>query len=223
MDRAGSQPVKSVSMETVGLPAGIRELPIVGGHLALDFANTVDDPLGPRRYDHLAVYPELLTWSVRVESIPPAAADALARTARDRPRAADAAVRRAAALRDALNATFGALADTADPGPAWPELRPFVTAAHRHAGLSPGPALSWRFTDLESPLWPVAAAAFDLLTSPDVARLKRCAGCPWLFLDRSKNASRRWCSMQDCGTHEKIQRYVSKRADLRTGRRIAGT
>ena len=202
-------------METVELPAGIRELPIVGGHLALDFANTVDDPLGPRRHDHVAAYPALLEWSVRAGVIPPAAVDALARTARDRPQAATAAVHRATALRDALNATFGAVIDGTEPGSAWAELRPFVTRALGYAGLSSGPALSWRFTDLESPLWPVAAAAFDLLTGPDVARLKRCAGCPWLFLDRSKNASRRWCSMQDCGTHEKIQRYVAKRAFLR--------
>ena len=34
-----------------------RELPIVGGNLALDFANTVDDPDGPERHDHAGTYP----------------------------------------------------------------------------------------------------------------------------------------------------------------------
>ena len=204
-------------METIALPDGVRELPIVAGHLALDFANTVDDPLGPRRFDHIASYPALLAWSVRAGSVPAGAAGALARAGRDQPRAATAAVRRAAALRDALNATFGALADGANPAGRWPELRPFLVTALERADLAPGPLLSWPFTDVESPLDPVAAAAFDLLTGPDVSHLKRCAGCPWLFLDRSKNASRRWCSMQDCGTHEKIQRYVSRRAARRTG------
>ena len=48
-----------------------RELPIVGGHLALDFANTVDDPDGPERYDHAGTYPELVAWSTRVGVLQP--------------------------------------------------------------------------------------------------------------------------------------------------------
>jgi CGNR zinc finger len=38
--------------------------------------------------------------------------------------------------------------------------------------------------------------------------VKRCAGYPWLFLDRSKNASRRWCAMNGCGTQEKISSLI---------------
>jgi predicted RNA-binding Zn ribbon-like protein len=64
-------------------------------------------------------------------------------------------------------------------------------------------------------LWPVAHAAAALLTGPDVYRVKQCAGCPWLFLDRSRNGSRRWCAMTDCGTNEKIRRYVARRAARR--------
>ena len=104
----------------------------------------------------------------------------------------------------------------------WAELRPFVTDAIDHAELSPdGPSytLGWSYTDrLHVPLWPVARAAFALLTAAELRRVKRCAGCPWLYLDQSKNASRRWCSMSDCGTHAKIRRYVDRRA----ARRIAG-
>jgi predicted RNA-binding Zn ribbon-like protein len=67
-------------------------------------------------------------------------------------------------------------------------------------------------------LWPVAEAAYRLAISTDLARLKRCVGCPWLFLDKSKNSSRRWCSMEFCGTERKKRRYVAKRA---AGRRAA--
>jgi hypothetical protein len=42
--------------------------------------------------------------------------------------------------------------------------------------------------------------------------VKGCAGCSWLFVDESKNKSRRWCAMEDCGTHAKTQRYVARRA-----------
>jgi predicted RNA-binding Zn ribbon-like protein len=89
--------------------------------------------------------------------------------------------------------------------------------APAHSHLTP----AWDLAHLQSPLWPVAEAAYRLLTGPDLQRVKRCAGCPWLFLDSSKNGSRRWCSMEVCGTHEKIRRYVNRRAERRTaqGRR----
>ncbi|MEV0289202.1 CGNR zinc finger domain-containing protein [Kribbella sp. NPDC050820] len=83
-----------------------------------------------------------------------------------------------------------------------------MVAAFEQVGLEP----AWRFERLESP---VAYAAYGLLTGPRAARIKRCAGCPWLFLDQSKNDSRRWCSMEICGTSEKVRLYVSRRAARR--------
>jgi predicted RNA-binding Zn ribbon-like protein len=55
----------------------------------------------------------------------------------------------------------------------------------------------------------LAMDALDLLLLGEPARLKRCAGhdCAWLFYDRSKNASRRWCLMSDCGTNDKVRRF----------------
>ena len=35
---------------------------------------------------------------------------------------------------------------------------------------------------------------------------------------RRRNGSRRRCAMGDCGTHEKIRRYVTKRAQQRSAR-----
>jgi predicted RNA-binding Zn ribbon-like protein len=194
-------------------PPGIRPLPVLGGHVALDFANTVDDPLGPARWDHVADYPALLHWAVGRGLASPA----LHAVAEARPAEAGAVVRRAAALRDALNDTFGAIVDGRPVDEAWARLRPFSVDAlarmHLAADLSP----EWDGTALDAPLWPVADAAQRLLRSADdLARLKRCAGCPWLFLDRSRNGSRRWCAMGDCGTHEKIRRYVTKRAQQRS-------
>jgi predicted RNA-binding Zn ribbon-like protein len=205
------------------LPAGIRKLPIVAGHLALDFANTVDDPLGPKRFDHIADYPRLLAWSQRVGLLTDRATAELHQAAEDQPRAAADAVRRAHSLRAALNATFGSLADGDMPATGWEQLRSFVIAAIHNAGVATTvtsrASLRWDFTEPDSPLWPVADAAYSLLTGRELSRLKRCVGCPWLFLDRSKNQSRRWCSMEFCGTDEKMRRYVTKRAERRTADR----
>jgi predicted RNA-binding Zn ribbon-like protein len=193
-------------------PPGIRPLPVLGGHLALDFANTVDDPLGPARWDHVADYPTLLHWAVGRGLASPA----LHAVAEARPAEAGAVVRRAAALRDALNDTFGAVVDGRPVDEAWARLRPFAVDALARMNLASDLSPEWDRTALDAPLWPVADAAHRLLRSADdLARVKRCAGCPWLFLDRSRNGSRRWCAMGDCGTHEKIRRYVAKRAERR--------
>ena len=65
----------------------------------------------------------------------------------------------------------------------------------------------------------MAYAAWELLTSGPLGRVKRCQACPWLYLDQSKNGSRRWCSMDDCGKAVKMSRYVAKRAAARAPRR----
>lgn len=198
-----------------------RALPVVGGHLALDFANTVDDPAGVARWDHLADYDDLLAWSVDAGSLGAGARDELTVGARRHPRRAAAAYRRALDLRTAVNAVFGAIADGGDPSDAdWATLRALGGEGLARADLAPAAqAYALRWSDPDDPevmLWPVVDAALRLLVSPDLARLKRCGGCPWLFLDRSKNGSRRWCAMDDCGTHEKIRRYVSRRAARRS-------
>jgi predicted RNA-binding Zn ribbon-like protein len=205
-----------------------RELPILGGHLALDFANTVDDPEGPERYDHAGTYRELVGWSTRIGIVAADQAEALLAAAEEHPRARSAALKRAHFLRHVLIKIFTEVAaknsgQSADAGstPAthWTELRPFVTDAMTHAELAPEGLtyqLTWPETmRLDAMLWPVAVAAGELLTSPQLSRLKKCAGCPWVFLDQSKNMSRRWCAMDDCGTHEKILRYVARRAARR--------
>jgi predicted RNA-binding Zn ribbon-like protein len=57
--------------------------------------------------------------------------------------------------------------------------------------------------------WPLASAGFGLVVSPDRARVKECAAsdCHWVFLDASRNGSRRWCDMKACGNRAKARVY----------------
>jgi predicted RNA-binding Zn ribbon-like protein len=73
----------------------------------------------------------------------------------------------------------------------------------------------WSTGNLDAVLWPVAYSAHGLLTGSTLGRVKRCAACPWLYVDQSKNASRRWCTMDDCGKNAKMRRYVERRAAKR--------
>jgi predicted RNA-binding Zn ribbon-like protein len=71
-----------------------------------------------------------------------------------------------------------------------------------------------------------AAAAVDLLRSTDLARLRQCrvdlGGCGWMFIDHSRNGSRRWCQMADCGTQVKSRRLTERRRGARSTTRQGG-
>jgi predicted RNA-binding Zn ribbon-like protein len=98
--------------------------------------------------------------------------------------------------------------------PALTRLRDDEADALAHAQLMRGNTFAWSWRDdhtLARPLRPVVHAAVLLLTTGALDRNKRCGGCRFLFNDESKNRSRRWCSMDDCGTAEKIRRYVAVR------------
>jgi predicted RNA-binding Zn ribbon-like protein len=62
----------------------------------------------------------------------------------------------------------------------------------------------------------IVEAAVALLLSDAIAQVKSCPGCGWLFLDATKNHSRRWCRMSDCGARAKARRYYRRRKNLPT-------
>jgi len=61
-------------------------------------------------------------------------------------------------------------------------------------------------------VWLIAESAVKLLSSDLLSRVKICSGddCGWLFLDTSKNKSRQWCDMRDCGNLAKVRRFREK-------------
>jgi predicted RNA-binding Zn ribbon-like protein len=64
-------------------------------------------------------------------------------------------------------------------------------------------------------LGPVARSAGDLLVGPELGRLKECPGspgrpCGFLFVDRTRNDSRRWCSGATCGNRTRLHRHYAR-------------
>ena len=200
-------------METLE-QAGARPLLIVGGNLALDFANTVDDPGGPADFDHLGDAGRSTAWARHFGLVEPSVDEGPTTVSDSRRIPAD--LHR---LRDAVQSGFTAVADGRPfPETAWQELRRALAHAVGHADLvtvGDRVRLGWPGGDLGSVADAVAVAAYDLLTGDQLHRVKHCAQCHWLFLDRSKNGSRRWCSMEDCGGSVKMRRYVARRAARR--------
>ena len=210
-------------METIAPHGATRPLPVVAGNLALDFANTVDDPGGAAHFDHLHDIAGLLDWTRDRGVLPVGDHAELLSVARHSPDRARAGLRAAHRLREAIQSVFGAVAsDRPVPEAAWRGVRLPAAAAIAHARLELDAGhgqLRWEFATPEAVTWPIAYAAHELLTGNLLNRVKQCAGCPWLYLDQSKNSSRRWCSMDDCGRHEKIVRYVERRAARRKSSR----
>ncbi|GIG88557.1 hypothetical protein Pen02_34930 [Plantactinospora endophytica] len=189
---------------------------LVGGDLALDFVNTRSGPpVGPPDDDVLTGYPELTAWGVHAGALTQAEATALRRLARDDPAGARATHSRARHTRDYLDEIFRSLAAGRSPSRSvLARLRDDEADALGHAQLDRAGTFGWTWRDdrtLARPLRPVVHAAVQLLTTGALDRIKVCGGCRFVFNDESKNRSRRWCSMDDCGTTEKIRRYVAAR------------
>jgi predicted RNA-binding Zn ribbon-like protein len=180
-----------------------------GGHPALELVNTVYAVVGgPVEFDVLATPDDLVTFAART-GIGEAVADVGAlRAARELRAALDPLLRAHLDAGSVVATSWG----TAEVAPAARAFERAVLDAQRAARLSPGYEWTW-----DGPLAPVhrlAHAASLLLTGPDLALLRCCDACCWLFLDRA-GKGRRWCSMADCGTEAKKRRYVEKRRRLR--------
>jgi predicted RNA-binding Zn ribbon-like protein len=152
--------------------------------------------------------------------ITPAEERRLARRARQRPADADAVFQRLCATRAYLQVVFDAVAQGRAPARAdLRRLQRDEAEALAHGRLVPADGLyRWSWADdqdLGRPLWPIIHAALTLVTEGPLDRVKGCASCRFLFVDESKNRSRRWCSMEDCGAQSKMRRYVARRASNR--------
>jgi len=93
-------------------------------------------------------------------------------------------------------------------------LNRILSQGQNHRGILPavrGYGWGWigPASDLDRAMWSVGWSAASLLTGPDLNRLKCCDGCERLFLDASRNRSRRWCDMNGCGNRAKVARHRS--------------
>lgn len=190
-----------------------------GDNLCLTFTNTASARVDGTLKEQLHSYEDLLAWGEREGALPASSAAQLADLARSSPQQARGMLHAAIELREALYRIFTAHAESREP-PAddLSMLNRVLAQTLPHLQLAAGPeGFTWEWNedelDLGRMLWPVARSAADLLTSDDLARVRECAGerCNWLFIDRSKNHSRRWCDMQDCGNVAKVRRYRSRK------------
>ena len=209
-----------------------EELRIVGGHLALDLVNTVAPrvPGDTGGRDYLPDPAELLAWSRRIDIVNPAEAEAVEAVWQGAPDLAEQALRATVEIREATYLVMAQRASGVGAMPAefeqgqgstFERLMLRWAAASARSMLVPsesGPGVAeLRVGTAPALMIPdrLVAAAVELLRTIELRQLRACpvddSGCGFLFLDRSRNGSRRWCSMEDCGTRAKIRKLSARR------------
>lgn len=180
----------------------------------LAFSNTVSSRGEPGQQDRIQSMEALRGWLAKQLIL-----DGDAPNIGEDPRILERAIR----LREAIYSVGSALASRLEPSEDdvselnWNVQRGIVAAK-----LEPGNGrLNW---DLESQrssmagcLGLLALSAANLYTSERAQRVRLCNNptCGWLFLDLSKNHSRKWCDMADCGNVAKARRYYAKQKALK--------
>jgi len=207
--------VDSITTEHT-LTAGNMRL--LGGVLCLDFANTANWHKSDHPVELLVEYTDLVDWARHTEIVNDDETTTLLRLAAHRPAEADAVRQRAVALREAIYRIFAAI--SADERPEVDDLELLnqeLQPALSHARIvEADDGFTWDWADnrqtLDRVLWPVARSAAELLSSAQLNRARQCADdrCGWLFLDMSRNRSRRWCSMDECGNRNKARNYYRR-------------
>lgn len=199
---------------------------MIGGALALDFVNTVGGRdgssgarnLGEYRYsverERLVDYEGLLEWAATAGILIPAKRRRLAEAAKGKgARVYD----RAVALREALFRLFKAAIEGWQPAKRdletlndeLAEARAQQRIEYANGVFSLSSPLD---EEIDFPLRVIVLSAAELLTSDDLSRVRQCGGenCGWLFLDTSRNRSRQWCDMRDCGNLAKVRRFRAR-------------
>jgi predicted RNA-binding Zn ribbon-like protein len=193
---------------------------LTGGNLSLNFANTIsrrDDP--ERCREHLDSYSDLISFARQSELISVKQAGELRSYAQQHDSESRQSFRKAILLREALYRAFSAIAQGRSAVEADLELISDFTAEglqHRYLERANG-SYRWEWrpaakNPLDRITWAAAQSAADLLTSDELKLVRFCEApdCEWLFLDRSRNRSRRWCDMTSCGNRQKARRHYQR-------------
>ena len=214
----------------MSLDAKTSRFKLIGGNLSLDFVNTVNgrtsNPNKKSGRDYFDAYPadkinnyaDLLGWSLQAGLINEKEAKKLLQSAEADSRAAGTVLKRAVSLRESIYRLFKSVVEGWQPeAEDLEKLNRELSFARRHQKLSAAKnefVFEWtnRQGALDAMLWQISESAAALLVNGDLTRIRKCVNnvCNWLFLDTSRNRTRQWCVMDDCGNVAKVRRFRAK-------------
>lgn len=194
----------------------ILEMDLAGGAACLDFVNTALDE--KVRVERLHNYDDLLILAGRTKLLSEELLGELAALASEVPDEALKILMKARQVRESMLEIFIGLA-TGKQDFSLRQMKTFNQnineALSKRKFVFDSDKLSSRWAqpgkDLMQPVWSFCLSAYDLLVTKDQRMIKQCGGCPWVFIDETKNHRRKWCDMQTCGTNQKARRYYRRK------------
>jgi predicted RNA-binding Zn ribbon-like protein len=188
----------------------------LGGTLCLDFINAnIPSQTTPPNSIVPYTYTDLTSWGLEIGFLSIEQARQLERLAKRNTEHASNTMRRNNHMRQILHRIFSSLAAHLEPAEG--DLEKLLEAHTRAVAaatlVSVGGVykLHWAVkNDTEIILHAISHDAIRLLGDATLERVKACPDCGWLFLDLSRNGSRRWCSMDTCGARDKMRRYYQR-------------
>lgn len=194
----------------------IETLLLDGGCACFDFINTVHSRVEEERHEYLESYKDLITWCRHVELLSESRLAGLEEMVNQNPGRARKAFSEVIETREMLYRFFSSVA--AGQPVAERDMKAFnrqlsktlVNLEFREVDGKLKPGWKTGESDFSEPLWRIMKSAYELLTEEETERIKECEACGWIFLDQSKNKSRRWCNMQTCGSIHKAKKYYHR-------------
>jgi predicted RNA-binding Zn ribbon-like protein len=197
----------------MGRRTSSRRFPHGSGDLCLELVNTLRGARGAGVVELLREYADLVAWAAEAGVLGPSEARLCQREGERRTTAAAGVLARARSLRECIYRIFAAVAT--EHGPMSTDLEALNAELGRalaHARVdrvADGFVWGWESetADLDRLLWPVARAAARLLTAVPSKTIRECSNpyCSGLFIDTSRNHSRRWCGMRACGSRGMVR------------------
>ncbi|TGA96606.1 hypothetical protein E4665_15020 [Sporolactobacillus shoreae] len=195
-----------------------KSFEFISGAECLDLANTIGGARGQtNEIEYLESYQDLLNWGRLKGLLSERQAASLELKSKDHQYEANEVLEKTKELRKSIYHIFSAFASGQIPSDS--DLlvinRELEHGLHRQRIVWGSSGYEWGWeepTELDSLLAPIARSAADLITSADLTHVKECTSpsCSWLFVDETKNQSRRWCNMKTCGNRNKLQRFRSR-------------
>lgn len=195
-------------------------LTLLGGRSCLDFTNTLDWRGSDQPVEFLDSYQDLVAWSIHAGTISAKEASHINQLSKKRLSKQTKVLRKAIRLRETIYRIFSSLSDGKPaPNDDLIAFNKFLSQTMKNSQIvrtKNGYQLDSKgeMTKLGWILNPLIHSAADLLVSEELKRVKKCGdpACGWLFLDTSRNKSRRWCNMSDCGNRAKAKRFYKKKS-----------
>ena len=194
-------------------------LTLLGGRPCLDFVNTLDWRGSDQPVEFLKTYQDLVTWSRHAGTISAKEASRLNQRSKKRISKQAKVLHKAIQLRETIYRIFLSLSEGKPAAKndlaAFNKFFSQTMKNSKIVSARDGYRLdsSGEMTKLGWILNPLIHSAADLLVSDELNRVKKCGdpACGWLFIDTSRNKSRRWCNMSDCGNRAKAKRFYKKK------------